>query len=246
MTLRLDMIDIVEIVQPIASGMTQPFLCHLDDGQLYAVKGRGALRKGLIAEVVAGFLGRELELPIPPFVIGRMPTSLVRHHGDPDAAHAIGDGLVFASAWQEPVQPVTPVNLSQQNPALLCWLYAFDHWIANGDRTLSEHGHGNPNLFVRLEDGALVVIDHNLAFSASYDPAQDLSFHAARPAWQRMRHRDPLKAAMMAGMTNAARLLPDIFHALPEEWLDGQADFLDTIAARLRRHDDPGFWAELA
>ncbi|WP_440978706.1 HipA family kinase [Sphingomonas pseudosanguinis] len=244
MTVRLDILDIVEIVQPIASGMTQPFLCHLDDGQLYAVKGRQALRQGLIAEVVAGFLGRELGLPIPPFVIGRMPTSLVRHHGDPDVAHAIGDGPVFASAWQEPIQPVTPVILAQQNAALSCWLYVFDHWIANGDRTLTEHG-GNPNLFVRLEDGALIVIDHNLAFAASYDPARELPLHAGRPAWDRMRRRDSLRDAMMAGMTNAARLLPDIFHALPEEWLDGQADFLDTIATRLRRHDDPRFWAEL-
>lgn len=245
MTLRLDMIDIVEIVQPIASGMTQPFLCHLDDGQLYAVKGRQALRQGLIAEVVAGCLGQALGLPIPPFVIARMPAALIRHHDDRDVAHAIGDGLVFASAWQEPVQPVTPVILAQQNPALLCWLHVFDHWIANGDRTLTEHG-GNPNLFVRLEDEALIVIDHNLAFATSYDPVLELPLHAGRPAWERIWHRDPLKAAMMAGMTNAARLLPDIFHALPEEWLDGQADFLDTIATRLRRHDDPGFWAELA
>lgn len=172
MTVRLDILDIVEIVQPIASGMTQPILCHLDDGQLYAVKGRQALRQGLIAEVVAGFLGRELGLPIPPFAVGRMPTSLIRHHGDPDVAHAIGDGPVFASAWQEPIQPVTPVILAQQNASLSCWLYVFDYWIANGDRTLTEHG-GNPNLFVRLEDGALIVIDHNLAFATSYIPPRN-------------------------------------------------------------------------
>lgn len=244
MTLRLDILDIVEIVQPIASGMTQPFLCHLEDGQLYAVKGRQALRQGLIAEVVAGCLGRAVGLPIPRFAIGRMPMSLIRHHDDRQVAHAIGDGPVFASAWQEPIQPVTPVILTEQDPLLLARLHIFDHWIANGDRTLTELG-GNPNLFIHLENRALVVIDHNLAFAPAYDPDRELPLHAGRPAWERIRDRDRVRDGMTADMGRATANLPGIFDLLPEEWLDGQADFLDIIPKILRRHANPRFWAEL-
>ncbi|WP_343526589.1 HipA family kinase [Sphingomonas sp.] len=244
MALPLDTLDIVEIVRPIDSGMTHPFLCQLEDDQLYAVKGRQALPHGLVAEVVAGCLGQAMGLPIPPFVIGRMPGSLLRHHGETRAARAIGEGLVFASAWQEAVQPVTPATLDAQPAVLLAQLYIFDHWIGNGDRSLTEHG-GNPNLFVRLENGQLVAIDHNLAFALDYDPGHELPLHAGRSAWSGLRNRDALCRRINERMTDAQALLPAILDSLPEEWLDGQGSMLDHIASMLDRRTDPSFWAEL-
>jgi hypothetical protein len=244
MALPLETLDIVEIVRPIDSGMTRPFLCQLDDDQLYAVKGREALRHGLAAEVIAGCLGQAMGLPIPPFVIGRMPRSLLHHHGDTQVARAIGEGPVFASAWQEAIQPVTPAILDAQPPILMAQLYVFDHWIGNGDRSLTEHG-GNPNLFVRLESHALVAIDHNLAFALDYDAGRELPLHAGRSAWNGLRNRDVLYARIDARMTEALTLFPAILDSLPEEWLDGQDSLLDHVATMLDRRNAPSFWAEL-
>ncbi len=42
-------------------------------------------------------------------------------------------------------------------------LVAFDWWIKNGDRQLTEIG-GNPNLLWTPESDSMVVIDHNMAF----------------------------------------------------------------------------------
>lgn len=245
MALPLDTLDIAEIVRPIDSGMTRPFLCRLADGHLYAVKGRAALNRGLVAEVVAGRLGRMFGLPIPPFAIGHMPRALLHHHGDADAARAIGEGLAFASAWQDSLQPVTPLTLTRQDQTLLARLYVFDHWIANGDRTLTEHG-GNPNLFVRLPDGVPVVIDHNLAFAADYDPATELPLHAGRAAWRDAPDGAALAAAMRPVMNEARALLPRIIDTLPEAWLDDDVDIVRSIAARLDRCALPAFWTELA
>ena len=44
---------------------------------------------------------------------------------------------------------------------------AFDWWIRNDDRTLSESG-GNPNLFWDVSSEKLVVIDHNQAFDDGF------------------------------------------------------------------------------
>lgn len=245
MPLSLSMLDVVEIVRPIDSGMTRPYLCRLEDGALYAVKGRAALPQGLIAEVVAGQLGRLLGLPIPPFAIAHMPRSLLRHHGDAGVAQAVGEGPVFASAWQDSVQPITPLTLATMDQDLLARLYVFDHWIANGDRSLTEHG-GNPNLFVRLGDGATVAIDHNLAFAADYDPEKELPVHAGRLAWEGVADHAAFFATMRADLERARVDLPAIVETLPEEWLEEQPRLADRIATILDRLDDIGFWVELA
>ncbi|WP_294202189.1 HipA family kinase [uncultured Sphingomonas sp.] len=244
MVLLLDMFDIVEIVRPIESGMTRPFLCRLADGHLYAVKGRAALHHGLIAEFVAGCLGRQLGLPIPPFIVAHMPRALLHHYPDHDAMSAIGLGPVFASAWQESIQPFTPLTLSIQDPTLMARLYVFDHWIANGDRSLTEHG-GNPNIFIRLNGGTPVVIDHNLAFSQDYDAAQELPLHVGRNAWTVWGNRPNFQSEMLDTMDRVCASWRDIVDHIPDEWLDGQEDFLDRIAATLERRHTPGFWTEL-
>ncbi len=244
MAFPLDTLDIVEIIRPTDSGQTQPFLCLLEDDQLYAVKGREALHRGLIGEVVAGCLGQALGLPIPPFVIASLPPLLFRPNGGTSAAQAIGRQPAFASAWQESAQAVTPTSLTLQPQDMLARLYVFDHWIANGDRSLSEIN-GNPNLFVRLDDNALVAIDHNLAFDPSYDPAKELPLHACRDAWHRVHGRNALCADISDRMDAAIALLPAIIDSLPEEWLEDQEALSGHIAATLQRKHRPIFWAEL-
>ncbi|QBM77413.1 hypothetical protein E2E30_17790 [Sphingomonas sp. AAP5] len=223
--------------------MTQPFLCQLADDQLYAVKGRGALVHGLIAETIAGCLGRQIGLPIPDFVLAEMPASLVRGFGDPTLESAIGEGTAFASLWQEPVETIATPFLKTIPQRLLAKIYAFDHWIMNGDRTLTEHG-GNPNLLVRLDSNSLIVIDHNLAFSNTYHH-RELAVHACRPAWIKMSRDFVFCEELFAAMDTALAMLNDITGQLPGAWIEASGDFVERISQTVSRAGQRGFWDEM-
>lgn len=136
-------VEIVEIIDRSTQGMTRPFICRGDDGAVYFVKGRGAGRRSLICEWIAGQLGQRLGLPIAPFEIAEISAALLAIAPRDDLAD-LGAGKAFASRKLE----ATELNLSQipMVPAQeQCDVLAFDWWICNSDRTLGDRG-GNPNL----------------------------------------------------------------------------------------------------
>ena len=49
-------IQIVEIIGRSTQGITRPFICRGEDGHIYFVKGRGAGKRSLICEWIAGNL----------------------------------------------------------------------------------------------------------------------------------------------------------------------------------------------
>jgi len=243
MVATFDLLAVCEIVRPTTSGMTEPFQCRLEDDELYAVKGRGALARGLLAEMYAAELGRSLGLPIPNFVLASVSRALIEVHPDPRVASAIGVGTGFASQWQEPVENLTMPLLPALNRPLLAKVYVFDHWIMNSDRTLTEHG-GNSNLLVRLSDRSLVVIDHNLAFSTSHS-AEDLRLHACRQAWMDLKGNMLFKPELLTQMQQAMTAVSDLHEALPDEWLEAEPTFPTEVSAALNRVNDDVFWDEL-
>lgn len=243
MAFKLETFEIVGVVRAIKSGMTQPYLCQLADEGLYAVKGRAALHKGLIAEVVAGWLGQKLGVPIPPFTLADMPRSLLDLHEDQLLTSSIGAGKLFASLWQEPVEAMVMPLLAKMSHIVLAKVYAFDHWIMNGDRTLTEHG-GNPNLMIELDSNSLIAIDHNLAFSDNYH-SSELSLHACRDAWVRMSRDFVFCDELHEQMRNALGDLDEIFDQLPDQWIEEERDFLVFIRRSLARINQRQFWKEL-
>ncbi len=173
-----DRFRVVEIIRPLQSGMTNPYQCRLDDDQIYAVKGKDALPEGLLAEVCAAVLGRAVGLPIPDFAITEIPKALIENSEDSTMASSLGAGIGFASLWQDACDPLTPTIRDRQSAKFLATLYAFDHWIANGDRSLGDDD-GNPNLMYKFADKRVIVFDHNLAFKTNYN-ASELTVHAGR------------------------------------------------------------------
>lgn len=244
MRFTLETHEIVEVVRPITSGVTQPYLCLLSDDRLYAVKGRGALRTGLIAEVVSGWLGKRLGIPIPDFGLAKVPRMMSDHHLDGDFDHSIGRGTVFASLWREPFDMITMPALPNLNVEILAKIYVFDHWIKNGDRTLSDHG-GNPNLMIDLDSGDLIAIDHNLAFLEKYQPSE-LEFHACRSAWKRQSQDLFFVDRLKYAMSDIGRDIEEIIDMLPYEWVEEADDFLASILDSLERASAENFWAELS
>lgn len=238
-----DRIRVVEIIRPTKSGHTQPYQCKLEDEQNYAVKGRGALTEGLLAEVSAAVLGQAMGLPIPDFVIAEIPKSLIISSGDCELRSSLGEGLGFASLWQNYCAPLTPTIRDDQSRTFLAKLYAFDHWIANGDRSLGDQ-EGNPNLLYQLADRRLVVFDHNLAFSPRYS-AEELAYHAGRRSWSTIGKDGKFLSGLYDAMQIARRELDAALRYLPDEWIDERPNFIETMHATLDRVMTKRFWAEL-
>lgn len=155
-------IKITEIIGRSTQGITRPFLCRGDDGRQYYVKGNSAGRRALISEWLAGKLGFQLGLPIPPFAQANIPAELIQFSARDDIRD-LGTGVGFASELVASVDELPYLFVNQIDPQLRAKILLFDSWVCNGDRTLTEDG-GNVNLLWSHRDHKLHVIDHNLAF----------------------------------------------------------------------------------
>lgn len=165
-------IQIVEIMGRSEQGITQPFICRGDDDNTYFVKGIGAGRRSQVCEWIAGKLALELVLPIAPFEIVDVPIELIEgnpHYDD------LGTGPAFGSLKQT-IMELNYAAIDRVPDDLQRRVLAFDWWIRNWDRMLSETG-GNPNLFWEPEDEQLVVIDHNQAFDPDFSQENFMKYH---------------------------------------------------------------------
>ena len=73
-------------VTPLREGGSLPAIVEADDDGLYVVKFRGAGQgpKALIAELVAGEIGRALGLPVPEIVFVELDRALASAEPDPE------------------------------------------------------------------------------------------------------------------------------------------------------------------
>lgn len=172
---------IVEVVKRSTQGVTQPFICRSDEGELYFVKGIGAGRRSQICEWICAKLADRLGLPIPPYAIVEVPKELIELGAQPDLTQ-LGSGPAFGSLLLQ-VTELTAVQVPKVPPALQRDVLAFDWWIRNADRTLTDLG-GNPNLFWDTSSDELVVLDHNLAFDPGFNTEEFVQLHAFRTQWQ--------------------------------------------------------------
>lgn len=208
-------VNIVEIISRSTQGITRPFLCRGDDNWLYYVKGNGAGRQALIAEWIAGHLGKRLGLPIPDFKQAVISPELVRFSAREDIAD-LGAGTGFASQQILNTDELTYLFIEQMDEALRAKILLFDWWTANGDRTLTEHG-GNPNILWVHHDHRPYVIDHNLAFdeTALADFWAQHIFVESRAAWT-----PTFRQSMEPLMRAALQDLEDWWAEMPPEWTD--------------------------
>jgi hypothetical protein len=63
-------VNVINYIQPLREGGSLPAIVEADDGRMYVMKfvGAGQGPKALIAELVAGEIGRGLGLPVPEIV----------------------------------------------------------------------------------------------------------------------------------------------------------------------------------
>ena len=234
------MVNIVEIITRSDQGITRPFLCRGDNGLQYYVKGNAAGKKALIAEWIAGNLGKKLGLPIPDFQLVKVPTELIRLSARDDAT-ALGAGVGFGSQRVESVDELSYLFINQIPGELRAKILLFDWWICNGDRTLTADG-GNPNLLWLHRTQRLYVIDQNVAFddnevSGFWD---EHIFHSDITQWSA-----EFQASMTTLMRNALSELPKWWNEMPAEWTEVDTGLsLNQITSLLWRFQDKPsiFW----
>ena len=227
-------------VAPLREGGSLPGLVEADDDGLYVVKFRGAGQgaKSLIAELLAGRLGRELGLPVPELVLVEVDPALAAAEPDPEiqdlirASPGANAGLDFLSG----ALAYGPGCGFEVVPGLAAEVVWFDALLANVDRTPR-----NPNLV--LWHSALWLIDHGAALyhqhGRDFRPERD-----ARRQFPAIRDHVLLPCAGPIADADA-RLAPLVERGLierlaselPEAWLEPGAptrdDYVEYLMERV-------------
>jgi len=238
-------LQIMEILGRSEQGLTRPFLCRCEDGNLYYVKGRGAGRRSLFSEWLAGHLAQALGLPVPPFALVQALPSLVRLH--PEGGD-LGSQPAFGSRKVDHTQDLTISHIRDVPVPMRRDVLVFDWWIHNTDRTLTTHS-GNPNLLWGADDEGLVVIDHNTAFDPTFDPRAFCETHIFSEEIPAVFHDLVEPIAYVGRLQKALAAWPDACQNVPVEWWFADeertvpANFDPNVElALLNRCTGPAFW----
>ena len=244
-------------VTPLREGGSLPAIVEADDDGLYVVKFRGAGQgpKALVAELVAGEIGRALGLPVPDIVLVELDPALGRNEPDLEIQELLErsagvnlalDFLPGALAFHPAVGPPPPPELA----ADVVW---FDALVTNVDRTPK-----NVNLLVWHR--RLWLFDHGAALYVQHT-WRDPEAHARRGLGPVRDHvLFPYAGSIEeADERLAGRLTGDVLRAIiataPDDWLaapDARADqdprVLRTpyVEYLLRRLDPPRPFVEEA
>ena len=232
-------VEITRYVTPLREGSSLPALVEADDGREYVVKFRGAGHgeKALIAEVVAGEIGRALGLPVPELVLATLPEPIARAESHDEIRDLLGwsVGLNVGMAFVPGALASDIARPPHEGPDWAAAVVWFDDLVVNPDRTPR-----NPNLVVH--DGRTWLIDHGSALYVHHawtDPDE----HAARP-FERIADHVLLPFAgsiesadaLMAPRLSTA-VVNDILEAIPEAWLrDARFDGPDDERSAYRRY----------
>ncbi|MDD2814333.1 MAG: hypothetical protein PHP00_01140 [Thiotrichaceae bacterium] len=220
-------VEIIQILRRAADGITKPFICKGENSLIYVVKGIGAGKRSLICEWIAGCLAQQLQLPIAPFCIVDVPEELLANNVYEDSKY-LGIGLAFGSLEQDRVSKVKPEDIQTIPETLQQKIFAFDWWIQNMDRTLTEQG-GNPNLLWKLNinsefESRLVMIDHNLAFDKQFHKQDFIKSHIFKAQGLALLSDKALQNDYTQLFLNALQYWNEICTGIPPEWWFSDAE----------------------
>jgi len=223
-------------VTPLKEGGSLPAIMEADDDGLYVVKFRAAGQgpKALIAEIVAGEIGRRLGLPVPELVVVDMDIALAAAEPDPEIRELLerSAGLNAGLDFLPGSLPYRPRVDAPPGPELAADILWFDALVMNIDRTAR-----NPNLLVW--HGRPWLIDHGAALYVQHT-WRDPRDHARRGFAQA---KDHILLPVAGSIVDAdARLgglierdfLETVLAAVPDDWMsEPRADYVDYLLTRL-------------
>ncbi|MFD0851896.1 HipA family kinase, partial [Actinomadura adrarensis] len=180
-------------------------------------------RKALIAEVIAGELGRRLGLRVPDQVIMGLDPVIGRHEPDPD----VQDLLKASTGWNLGID-FLPGSLGfdplgwHPDPEFASRVLWFDAFIGNVDRSWR-----NPNMLVW--HGDVWLIDHgaSLYFHHAWANAQrlfsgpyDVDDHVLTPWAKKL---PDAEGELLPRLTED--VLREVVELVPDRWLEGERGF---------------------
>lgn len=219
-------VTVTRYVTPLREGGSLPAIVEADDDGLYVLKFRGAGQgpKALIAELLAGEIGRAAQLAVPEIVLVELDPDLARTEPDPEIQDLIraSGGLNVGLDYLPGAVTFDPVT-AEIDPDLASAIVCFDALLTNVDRTAR-----NTNML--LWHHALYLIDHGAAlyFHHTWDDPEARS----RDRFPRIRDHVllPFAAALEAAHERLAeRVTPEVVRSVvalvPEPWLAGEPAF---------------------
>jgi hypothetical protein len=151
---------------PLREGGSLPAIVEADDGELYVMKfaGAGQGPKVLIAELVAGEIGRALGLHVPELVFLELDPVLGRNERDPEIRDLLtaSAGLNLGLRYLPSAFAYDPLLRPPPAPAVASAVVWFDAFVTNVDRTPR-----NANLLMWRQE--LWLIDHGAALYFHHD-----------------------------------------------------------------------------
>jgi hypothetical protein len=231
-------------VTPLREGGSLPAIVEADDDGTYVLKFRGAGQgaKALIAELVAGEIGRALGLPVPEMVFIEVEPALGRNEPDSEiqALLKASIGLNLALDYLPGSLAFDPAAAKTVDPALASAIVWFDAYVTNVDRTAR-----NTNMLIwhkalwLIDHGAALYFQHTWAdyLARSRTPFAAIKQHVLLPYAADLPAAD---AELRPRLTPA--VLEPILAAIPDAWLDvgpglgspaaTRAGFLEYLLAR--------------
>jgi hypothetical protein len=214
-------VAVTRYVTPLREGGSVPAIVEADDDGMYVLKFRGAGQgpKALIAELLAGEIGRAADLPIPEIVLIQLDPDLARTEPDPEIQDTIraSAGLNVALDYLPGAVTFDPVT-HQPTAALAAAIVWFDAFVTNVDRTAR-----NTNML--MWHRKLHLIDHGAALYFHHSWNAD-SLERSRDAFPRIRDHVllPFASALQeAHESMLERLTPEVMRSvvalIPDELL---------------------------
>ena len=222
-----------------------PAIVEADDDGMYVVKFRGAGQgpKALIAELVAGEIGRALGLPVPEIAFVRLDPLLANAEPDQEIQDLLkaSTGLNVGLDFLPGALAFLPKAAQVIDPAFAALVVWFDAFVLNVDRTPR-----NPNIVLwhrrpwLIDHGAALYIHHTWtdAEARSRTPFARISEHILLPYADSIREADAIAREKIT-----RELIESIVALVPESWLDtGPAidrpagtrqDYIDLLVRRL-------------
>ncbi len=228
----------VRYVAPLREGGSLPGLMEADDEGTYVVKYRGAGQgpKALVAEVLAGEIGRAMGLLVPEAVLLDLDPSFARLENDYEIRHLLqaSDGLNYALDYLPGSITYDPLVPPDPDPDFAADVVWFDAFVSNVDRTVR-----NTNM---LEwHGRLWLIDHGASLYFHHDwrvVSESVDVRAGDPFTRVREHvllpfAGDLEAAdARARARLSAEAFEDIVASVPEGWLTEYYGGLEPRAVR--------------
>jgi hypothetical protein len=218
-------------VTPLREGGSLPAIIEADDDGMYVLKFRGAGQgpKALIAELVAGEIGRALGLPVPEIVFVELDSDLARTEPDPEIQELIraSAGLNLALDYLPGSVTFDPVaeKLDADLASRVVW---FDAYVTNVDRTAR-----NANMLMWHRQ--LWLIDHGAALYFHHTWTNYLE--RSRDAFPMIKDHVLLQPTSPISLRDidskmTERATPDIICAIvkliPDAWLSAEPQVSDS------------------